>query len=264
MVRENAGGSMAYRGGARLPAGQRYPFVEVLGGRGSHQRPRNTIVFCSLDLARELREGSRCAITGLLSAGAEIRLLPSVSPTMRSIARRLSALAILLALLVHPSRAQSPTAYSRILKFGFSGKPYDAAARSELAKLFVTFCRDVLAAVPTNTPAEDAWVRQEGNTTDVAKISRLVGTVEYARHKLKDTFSACVARASDLTTVQQKPDWRAEAAGFISLAAVFNEDADLKALAERLHVHAIDDEFLVLYSVRRILLIAALRTLDSQ
>ncbi|MFK4647371.1 hypothetical protein ABIF96_005945 [Bradyrhizobium ottawaense] len=183
---------------------------------------------------------------------------------MRSIARLLSALAISLVVMASPSYAQSPTAYSQILKFGFSRKLYDATARVELAKLFVMFCQDVLAAVPTNTPAEDAWVRQEGNTTDVAKISRLVGTIEYARHQLKDTFSTCVARASDLVVIQKKSDWRAEAAGFISLAAVFNEDADLKALAARLHIQTIDDQFVLLYSVRRILLIAALRTLDSQ
>lgn len=182
---------------------------------------------------------------------------------MRSIVKWTAALAVAL-VLVSPSQAQSLSAYSRILKFGLSGKPYDAAARAELTKLFVGFCRDVLAIVPTNTPAEDAWVRQEGNTTDVAKISRLVSSAEYARQQLKETFSTCVTRASDLASFQQRGDWRAEAAGFVSLAAVFNEDGDLKALAERLQIKTIEDQFLLLYTVRRTLLIAALRTLDSQ
>ncbi|MCK1511368.1 hypothetical protein IVB22_02025 [Bradyrhizobium sp. 190] len=177
---------------------------------------------------------------------------------------RWSATIGLLLLLVGPSYAQSPTAYSQILKFGFSGKPFDASARAELTKLFTAFCRDLLTALPSNTPAEDAWVQQESNTTDVAKLSRLVNTPEYARHQLKDTLSTCAKRASDLAMVQQRGDLRAEAAGFISLAAIFNEDADLKALAKRLDIKSINDQFQLLYGIRRVLLISALRTLDGQ
>ncbi|MBI5260254.1 MAG: hypothetical protein HY852_00365 [Bradyrhizobium sp.] len=156
-----------------------------------------------------------------------------------------------------------PSSYDQILKFALSSKPYDAAARATLAHLFASYCRDVLAAVPTNTPAEDAWISQEGNTTDANKISRLLQTAEWSRHQLKDTFSTCVTRASELMVIQSKKELDSEAAAFVSLAANFNEDTDLRSYARRLGMKSIADQFGLLPTLRRVLMIAALRTLEG-
>jgi hypothetical protein len=42
----------------------------------------------------------------------------------------------------------------------------------------------VLNVLPTNTPEEDAWVEAEGNTTDLAKVQRLVATPQYNRREV--------------------------------------------------------------------------------
>jgi hypothetical protein len=112
----------------------------------------------------------------------------------------------------------SSDAGGQIFKFAFSKMPYTASARSDLAKLYLAYCRDILVAIPTNTPAEEAWVAEEANTTQFDKINRLYHTKEFARSKLKETFSSCVSTASDLVLAQSTKDRDLEAAFFIKLA----------------------------------------------
>src|SRR5262245_50525761 len=48
--------------------------------------------------------------------------------------------------------------------------------RRKFVRVVATYCREVLAALPTNTPREDDWVAAEMKTTDVAKVGRLTSS----------------------------------------------------------------------------------------
>jgi hypothetical protein len=156
---------------------------------------------------------------------------------------------------------KEPTAFKIIRVAG--KKKLDSSARAELATLYLEHCRTVLNAIPTNTPAEQSWVTEESRTTDTDRMIRLVQTAEYARSQLKETFSECVERASSLLTVQSQANRNREAALFVSLAATFNESSDAQSYAARLGVNRDELKFPLLGTLRRILLIAALRTLDG-
>jgi len=153
---------------------------------------------------------------------------------------------------------QSPQ--NQILRFAFSSKPYDEAARAELAKQFGAYCSGVLESLPTNTPAEAAWVTEEAKTTDDAKIARLTQTKEWARHQLKEVFSTCSAKVSEIQAAQSRKHRVFESASFLSLALDFNDSGDLQFYAKQIGAK---DKLLAINSLRRTLMIAALRTLDS-
>lgn len=159
--------------------------------------------------------------------------------------------------------AKSQTSTNQLLGLVFSKRPFDAATRTELTSLFAAYCRDVLTAVPSNTPAEEAWVEDESRTSDMAKLVRLGQTMEFARSMVRRTFSECVDTTARLATVQARFDRNREAALFVSLAVTFNESADTERFADRIGVNRNDFQFGILGSLRRILMIAALRTLDG-
>jgi hypothetical protein len=74
----------------------------------------------------------------------------------------------------------------------FASRPasdYTATFRAKLIQTLAAYCQEVLNALPTNTPAEDAWVASEQKTTDATKITRLLGSKEYSRSILKNMFS---------------------------------------------------------------------------
>jgi hypothetical protein len=111
----------------------------------------------------------------------------------------------------------------------FASRPqsdYTADFRTSFAQTLANFCQEVLDALPTNTPAEDAWVTSEGKTKDAAKFIRLLKSKEYNRSFLKTTFSEC----KDTTLVemiQQLPRGtetfsRLEAAQFVKLAQLLD------------------------------------------
>ena len=52
-------------------------------------------------------------------------------------------------------------------------------------------CRDTLAVLPSNSPREETWLADEGRTTDMEKIWRLVASPEYSRARLKEAFVSC-------------------------------------------------------------------------
>jgi hypothetical protein len=58
-----------------------------------------------------------------------------------------------------------PSAMNEVLRF--AGRPqsdYTADFRAQFAQTLANYCQEVLDAVPTNTPAEDAWVASEQKT----------------------------------------------------------------------------------------------------
>jgi hypothetical protein len=60
-----------------------------------------------------------------------------------------------------------------------AGRPasdYASTFRAKLIKTFAAYCQEVLDALPTNTPAKDAWVASEQKTSDGTKINRLVNS----------------------------------------------------------------------------------------
>src|SRR5258708_3170050 len=106
---------------------------------------------------------------------------------------------------------------------------YTADFRAKFAQTLVNYCQDILNALPTNTPAEDAWVTSEEKTGNGAKIQRLINSKEYSRSALKNTFSECKDTATILIELiheysdkESETFSRLEAGQFIKLALNFN------------------------------------------
>jgi hypothetical protein len=131
--------------------------------------------------------------------------------------------------------AQNSKASSANELAALSGRPasdYTAAFRAKLTQTFAAYCQELLNALPTNTPAEDAWVESEQKTTDFTRISRVVSSKEYSRHILKETFSNCRDISSSLIQAQNTSEQdkrtdtyaRFEAINLVRLALNFNDD----------------------------------------
>lgn len=111
-----------------------------------------------------------------------------------------------------------------------AGRPpadYTADFRANFAKAVQRLCRGALDALPTNTPAEDAWVASEGKSKDAAKFVRLLKSKEYNRSVLKTTFSDCAEAATTLVEINRtlrgtETFSRFEAGQFIKLAQLFD------------------------------------------
>jgi hypothetical protein len=141
--------------------------------------------------------------------------------------------------------------------------------RAKFVGALARYCHEVLAALPTNTPRDDAWVMAEMNTSDMAKINRLVSSPEYNRYILKDYFTSCEEGTQKIISIQDQASRtenliRYEASHLVSLAAIFNNSNDIEAHAQRagLKPQAFALDFIS--SVRRALLFAALRTLEGE
>ncbi|MET4331354.1 hypothetical protein ABIB80_007214 [Bradyrhizobium sp. i1.15.2] len=153
-----------------------------------------------------------------------------------------------------------PSAEGELFRLSFD-HAFNPANRVELARRFEAYCREVLDTVPTNTPAEDAWVTAESKTSDIKRINRLVSTKEWARHRLKETFSECLQKVPLLQKAQVNNARSAEAVQFISLAYSFNQVADLAVFAKRVDLKS--ELAVPLNLFRQTLMIAAMRTLDG-
>ena len=125
------------------------------------------------------------------------------------------------------------------------------------------YCWEVLNNEPTNTPAEDAWVKTEmsGPVDDLARMSRLMASMEWARNQLKQTFADCIQKVSLLRQAPSQNDLGAEAARFVSLAMTFNADSDIDKFEKRANM-ALDLSMADL--LRQFLMLAAIRTLDNR
>ncbi len=113
----------------------------------------------------------------------------------------------------------------------FASRPefdYTADFRAQFAQNIASYCQEILDALPTNTPAEDAWIISEEKTGNGAKIQRLINSKEYGRSALKNTFSECKDIATTLIEIHRLPEGgtekfsRLEAGEFIQLALNFN------------------------------------------
>ncbi|SRR6266404_4195331 len=71
-------------------------------------------------------------------------------------------------------------------------------------------------SVPTNTPAEGAWVTTEMKSSDTPRLVRLMSSKESARHQLKEIFSEFLEKAALLQQAQNARN--AEAAQSVWLA----------------------------------------------
>ena len=91
--------------------------------------------------------------------------------------------------------------------------------RIELTRRIDAYCRDVLDKVPTNTPAEEAWVMSEYKSGHLEgdRLNRLVSSKEWARYRLKDTFSECLQQVALLQQAQTQKARSAEAEYFKSV-----------------------------------------------
>jgi len=138
--------------------------------------------------------------------------------------------------------------------------------RIRFVQTIATYCGEVLKALPTNTPNEDAWVKAESNTSDSAKLDRLVSTAEFARRQLKSTFENCAEDANELARIQarsskQDSDLHDEAAGLLRVAFDLNDDEGIRIYAARARLDQAAWLLDFISSVRKTLIVAALRTL---
>jgi hypothetical protein len=148
------------------------------------------------------------------------------------------------------------------------GSDYTKPGRAKFASVLATYCTEVLKALPTNTPAEDAWVRAEMNTSDMAKTRRLASSPEFSRRELKSVFENCVEATANIMRFQKLTKRndsaaRLEAAELVRLALNFNYDNDIRAYASRAGLSSNAWKLDFLHSIRWALLVAALRTLEN-
>ena len=136
--------------------------------------------------------------------------------------------------------------------------------RIELTRRMAAYCRDVLDNLPTNTPAEEAWVMSEYKSGHLEgdRLNRLVSSKEWARYRLKDTFSECLQNVALLQQAQTQKARPAEAEYFISLAYTFNQDHDLGAFAKLVTPRA-GVSAGTLNTFRQLMMVAAMRALDG-
>jgi hypothetical protein len=159
------------------------------------------------------------------------------------------------------AQAESTPAEDNLFQFFFK-ESFTPEKRIELTRRMDSYCRDVLDKVPTNTPAEQAWVMSEYKSGHLEgdRLHHLISSKEWARYRLKDTFSECLDNVALLQQAQaQKINW-AEAKYFIILAYTFNQDRDLGAFARLVSPRA---GVSALATFRQLLMIAAIRTLDG-
>lgn len=149
------------------------------------------------------------------------------------------------------------------------GSDYTKPGRAKFVSTLSTYCAGVLKALPTNTPAENAWVHAESNTTDMEKIRRLVASPEFGRRELKRLFEGCVENTTNIQRMQKLTERsdsvvRSEAQEFLRIAFAFNDDNDILAYAARAGLSSREWLLDFLPGVRRSLLVAALRVLENK
>jgi hypothetical protein len=171
--------------------------------------------------------------------------------------RAMIAAALVAGCVADESAAQnSKSAMDEVIDFASRAQPvYTADFRAKFAHTLANYCQEVLKALPTNTPAEDAWVTAEEKSGNGAKIQRLINSKEYSRSALKNTFTECKDTTALLIQIQQLPnktatDSRLEAGQFIQLALNFNTflepfsskvelNKDVKFALGDLHLHVV-------------------------
>jgi hypothetical protein len=165
--------------------------------------------------------------------------------------------------------SERPTARELVSITVMPSSDYTRPGRAKFVNVLATYCTEVLKALPTNTPTEAAWVRAEGNTSDMEKIRRLLSSPEFSRFELKSVFESCVESTANIVRIQKLTERndsvaRSEAAEFLSIALALNDDSDILAYASHAGLSSRAWKLDFLPSIRRALLVAALRTLEKK
>ncbi len=183
------------------------------------------------------------------------------------IARIFLGLAVTIALVGGSTAQESETSKGdAILNFGVLT---DGDFRPKFLLTLETYCQQVLSALPTNTPAEDAWIASEEKTKDTEQLRRLFSSKEYSQSVLKRTFSDCKETIALLDKIQFMKEGgnervRLEARQFIKLALKFNVSLEpyLSKVELNKDIKAkLGDGYLAV--VRQGLLTAAVKTLQD-
>lgn len=111
---------------------------------------------------------------------------------------RLIVLAVAFCFSTSVAHSQSATVEQLVSISVNPASPLAKPQRVQLTALLVSYCREVLAALPTNTPAEATWVSNEMKATDSNRNGRLFASREFARYRLQDAFQTCVETATKL------------------------------------------------------------------
>ncbi len=181
---------------------------------------------------------------------------------------RMLVAVLFLAIAGSSTHAQRSTSEELVTMAVFPTTEYSKAGRARLTTLVLAYCHELLDALPTNKPNEQAWVLNEMKTSDQVKIERLISSVEYSRYYLKDNLDTCVERTERLQKEQQQRGTRDitrfEAANYLSIALIFNSDTDLLFHAKRAGLDIAHFKLDFLSAIRRALLIASMRALEDQ
>jgi hypothetical protein len=193
------------------------------------------------------------------------------------ITRKLLILGIMMAALhsgttLAQSKALTTAAHAIISSAVDPDRDFTKTSRAKIVQNVATYCGEILKALPTNTPSEDAWVAAEAKTSDLAKVERLLSSPEWSRRELKSTFSDCKDLSQTLIqnqAVVNRTDAvaRAEAINLVGLALIFNDTSDIESYASRANFklgYEPTSEPDLFSLVRKDLLIAARSALKGQ
>jgi hypothetical protein len=146
---------------------------------------------------------------------------------------------------------------------------YTGPGRAKFVNVLATYCTEILNALPTNSPTEDEWILAELKTSDSAKIRRLVSSSEWSRRELKSIFEGCRQSATDILRAQKLTERsdltvRYEAAKLIQIALTFNDGNDIHTFASRAGLSPTAWQLDFIGTIRRAIMVAALRTLENK
>lgn len=161
------------------------------------------------------------------------------------------------------SQAQLPTVRAVLALAVRPDADLSAPGRMRFGKALSAFCREVSAALPTNTPREADWVSAETNTADGDRLGRLVRTPEYSRFRLASDFAECLEKTAKLEAAQAARSLKDEAFWFASLSATFNNDRDIALHARQANVSVEKLGIDWISTIRYRITIAALRAIEN-
>jgi hypothetical protein len=105
--------------------------------------------------------------------------------------------------------------------------------RAAFARAVAEYCGAVTRTTPTNTPAEDAWLRRELDRPNLGGADRVWASAELARFNLAGHFNDCVDTGKKLLAAQSADDRKMEAYLFVSLAWTFSNESFHEQMARQ-------------------------------
>jgi len=179
------------------------------------------------------------------------------------------AMVILQSLMSYAQESERPIARELVSITLNPGSDYTKPGRAKFVAVLSSYCTEILNALPTNTPNEDDWLAAEANTTDTQKIRRLVLSPEWSRHELKTVFEGCRESTANILRAQKssgKDDTvaRYEAAELLRVVINFNDSNNIVTYASQAGLNSTAWKLDFLGSIKRAILVAALRTLENK